>query len=228
MSRPVFNGTVCAMLVFATSIGVASANTPNLKLTLPFITSPRIDGDSTDIGWTEASQMGAKVVIDLNHNGNTRNLFPRFAYLGYDQEAIYFCFITCSPDPSKLSAGPAPWTYHGDAVEITLQPDPKKPQEYVYIGLGAGGHPPHVINFDGKKRDPVQIRHAMTKEGLFWRLEVAVPFAFLGVRAPKAGDVWKMNLTGHQRADENTYVCWNPTYGGFQNPRRFATMEFGK
>jgi hypothetical protein len=52
-----------------------------------------------------------------------------------------------------------------------------------------------------------------------------MPFASIGA-TPKAGDTWQIGINGHQVADGDMWMTWNPTYGGFGNTARFGSITF--
>jgi len=64
-----------------------------------------------------------------------------------------------------------------------------------------------------------------------WTVEVTVPFADLGVSAPKAGAVWRGNFYRFSRGINKPEMglAWSPTrLGSFHQPSRFGYLEFGK
>lgn len=205
---------ILAALIGLLAAGLASATTPNFTFTIPKISAPTIDGDLDDSAWVEASQKGGKVVVDLSHDGFTITKYPRVAYIGYDENAVYVAFVIYSPDPSKLVGDRSNW-WENDEVEIFLEPN--KGGSYTQIGVTSAG----AIAPEG-------VKASVKKDGIRLVVEVAVPYSVLGAEAPKVGDKWGLNLNGHQVADGDQWVCWNPTYGGFHNASRFATAVFGE
>lgn len=84
-----------------------------------------------------------------------------------------------------------------------------------------------VLPFGSQRQyNEALIRTASFRQGPRCIIEVAIPFEFLGVPTPRAGEAWRFNLTGQMAADLNQYISWNPTYGGFQNPERFGSIRF--
>ena len=64
-----------------------------------------------------------------------------------------------------------------------------------------------------------------------WQVEVRLPFADLGVPAPKPGDVWRANFYRYNRGKDEPaeLLAWSPTLlPGFHQPTRFGYLEFGK
>ncbi|MEW6302851.1 MAG: carbohydrate-binding family 9-like protein [Verrucomicrobiota bacterium] len=64
-----------------------------------------------------------------------------------------------------------------------------------------------------------------------WTVEVSVPFADLGVSAPKPGAVWRGNFYRFSRGSNKpeTQLSWSPTrLPSFHQPARFGYLEFGR
>ncbi|MBI4025388.1 MAG: hypothetical protein HY360_10445 [Verrucomicrobia bacterium] len=205
----------------------ASAQTPVFDFTIPRISSPRIDGDLSDLAWTEASQLGGKVVIDLDNAGYSRVARPRVAYLGYDNTALYFAFIDYSPNPAKLASNDKAF-WQGDSIEIYAQWDRSNPNAYIQFGITPSGYI-ELRPADEKPRSKTDLLVAIKKTEFCWYTEVAIPFALFEVKPPKAGDVWGLNLCGRQaafRTSSTGNLTWCPPYGGFGAPSRFAKLRF--
>lgn len=64
-----------------------------------------------------------------------------------------------------------------------------------------------------------------------WTVEAVVPFADLGVTAPKPGTIWRGNFYRFSRGKNNPelQLSWSPTrLPSFHQPSRFGYLEFGK
>jgi hypothetical protein len=63
-----------------------------------------------------------------------------------------------------------------------------------------------------------------------WQVEVAIPFADLGLAAPKQGDTWRGNFYRFNRTKGLPVeeLSWSPTLlPGFHQPSRFGYIKFG-
>lgn len=224
-------GILFRFILILSVVSTAHAQVPNHTLTIPRISTVRIDGDLTDIGWTEASEKGAKIVSDLSGDGRRRSPYPRVAYVGYDSTAFYVGGVVYSPDAAKLRGGSGRSLYQGDCIELIFQTDPARRQDFVYLGVSVSGDV-CVIPFAAAGTPPAYdeslVKAKASRDDIRALIEVAIPWTFLQVAPPRAGDTWKFNLGGHHAADLNQYTYWNPIYGGFQDPNRFATITFGK
>ncbi len=64
-----------------------------------------------------------------------------------------------------------------------------------------------------------------------WTVEAVVPFADLGVAAPKPGTVWRANFYRFSRGKNKPklQLSWSPTrLPSFHQPNKFGYLEFGK
>jgi hypothetical protein len=207
----------------------ATAQTPVFDFTIPRISSPRIDGDLTDLAWTEASQLGGKIVIDLDNTGYSRVKRPRVGYVGYDSTALYVAVIDYSPSPEKLAANDKAF-WQGDSVEIYAQWDRSNPNAYIQFGITPSGYI-ELRPADEKPRSKNDLLLRVKKTDLCWNTEVAIPFALFEVKTPKPGDVWGMNVCGRQSAfptSSTGILSWSAVYGAFAQPHRFAKARFGE
>jgi len=214
LARVVAALSLALCLVVALGTFAAAAN---LEMTVPKVKkAPTIDGKLNDAAWLEASINGGKTVVDLDNNGVMLTEYPRIAYICYDDTALYIAFKIFAPDVNKLMTT-AGSIWSNDEVEIFLEPNKKG--AYTQWGIDAGGN---IDSSDPSKK----IEHAITKSGICWNVEAAIPWKSVGV-TPKVGDKWGLNLCGHQIATGAVWVCWNCTFGGFHNPSAFGTIVFG-
>lgn len=209
-------------LALAFTAAITSAQTANFTHTIASVTAaPNVDGVLTDATWLQASQKGSKVAIDINHTATALVPYPRVAYLAYDDEAIYVAVVAYVPDPDKLVTNMST-TSHNDEIEVFLGP---ASGGYHHIIVTAGGEMSHR-QYNTQTSDGIELHHAVKVDDIKWVVELAIPFESLG-ETPSAGDQWKLNLTGRQVGAGDTWIAWNPTYGGFHNDSRFATLVFG-
>lgn len=205
------------MLLLAFGAQAFAAQTPNLSITATKVSkAPVIDGKLDDEAWLIASQMGSKVVVDLNDPATAIAVYPRVAYMAYDDTNLYLSYVIFSPDANKLETSGFAVTQN-DEVEINVQPAEK----WYKVSVDAGGQ---VLVRDGAF-DGVKV--AMSKEGIRWVVEISIPFVGLNA-IPKAGDTWRVGLYGRQVAAGSFWITWNPTYGSFNNPDRYGYLVFGQ
>ncbi|MCK9222545.1 MAG: sugar-binding protein [Limnochordia bacterium] len=197
---------------------------PNLELIAAKVTEkPEIDGFLNDAAWVQASEKGAKVVMDLDSTSVKLTSYPIVTYVAYDDNALYVGYSVFVPDASKIKTdGEKAW--QNDEVELFLKV-PSQP-DYRHICVDAGGK----IGVDDStyQEDPVfagKIDCTVKVHDVRWIAELAIPFEAFGV-TPKKGDTWKIGLCGYQSVGD-FWLTWNATYGGFHNEARFGTLVFG-
>jgi len=207
------------LLVAAAVMALAlptAAQTPNLATVAARVSeAPVIDGVLDDAAWLTASQMGAKLVCDQDNTGAFISAYPRVAYLAYDDNNLYVGIKIFTADASALVTEAASY-WNTDEVEVFLEcPDTMM---YYKITVTSAG--------DCYEASGIGLSTAAVSKGdTYWVIEAVMPFVTLG-KTPKAGDVWGINVVGHQVADGDMWICWNPTYGGFNNPSRFGSLTF--
>lgn len=204
---------VAVLMVAATP--VLAADVPNLTVSAAYTAAaPVIDGVLNDAAWLTASQMGAKVVVDMNDSSSAITPFPRVAYLAYDDTNLYLGFAIPTQDSSKLVTSAGSF-WNCDEVEVSLL----APGGTVYkITVTAGGKV-----YEGRVENASLAAVSMTSTG--WVVEMVMPFASAG-KTPGPGDTWAININGHQVADGDSWLSWNATFGGFGNIARFGNLVF--
>ena len=130
--------------------------------------------------------------------------------------------------------------YEEDVVELFLAPDPTNPCRYFELEFNAKG-----TIFDAKVVHPTadgsgrpQVDTAWDCAGLdvrprslanIWEVEIAIPFAGLGVPTPTEGTHWRFNAYRIDYGPPDYYLALSPTRTtrpNFHVPDRFATLEF--
>lgn len=218
MRRSAIFGLTAAALISAA--GVALADDYSISLRAPkFSEAIKVDGVLDDAGWVDAAARGGKTLIDINHTADAITGYPRAAYVGYDDKALSFAFIIMTD--KELTATETDAVWGEDECEIFLSADELG---YGHIGVNAVGSISREImgECDWSLDD---VTAAAKKSGIATYIEVSVPFAGLGIPAPKSGTQWKINLNGHQ-TDGDMWLAANATYGGFHNVDRFFTLTF--
>ncbi len=206
-----------ALVGVAALVSPASAETPNLSTVAAYTaTAPNIDGVLNDSAWLTASRWGAKVVVDQDNLGTKITTRPRTAYIAYDAENLYVGIQISTADSSKLMTTASSW-WSNDEVEVFLECPPL--MKYYKVTVTASGE--RVEEAAGKGESYA----AVGKTADSWTVELVMPFSTLG-QSPKAGDKWRINIAGHQVADGDMWLTWNPTYGGFNNSARFGDLVF--
>lgn len=203
-----------------------------------------VDGRLDESAWAEApaltlqfpweEQTGAKQKTTVRLRWNDEMLFVAYTCEDADIVAHY----DQRDDP----------TYKDDAVEIFLQPDPKKP---IYIGLEMNAR---AVLYDYLYVYPLQLVKAFDLKGVQlatqidgtlnltsdrdkgWTLELAIPLKnfseFLGGRKIEAGMIWAANLNRWDGTEPNRRLSvWSDSAmvrPNPHNPKRFGQLVFVK
>ncbi len=184
--------------------------------------APVIDGKLDDPAWLTASS----VQISYTAMGQTAPVATEVR-VAYDDTSLYVVYIASEPDMARLKAivtkrdGPA---FYDDSAELFLDPWAKR-HEYFQLSSNTLG-----ARFDAKVNNTSvnpDWTTASTQNSGGWVLEAAIPFASLGVTAPKPGDKWFANFTRNRWTTGRVeYLAWSVPYGSFHRPERFATLSF--
>lgn len=216
------NAIVVGLAVAAT-MGLAGAvfaeGEPSISLLAPKFEAPiKVDGVMDDAGWVTASARGGKTVLDISHDASVLSAYPRACYVGYDDKNLNFGFVIMS-DKELVGTDGAVWGE--DQCEMFFSLDG---EGYGHVGVNVAG----TVNTEVKGDmdwDLSSVKAAVGKAGIARYMEVAVPFAAMGLKTPKSGSTIKINLNGHQ-TEGDLWIAANATYGGFHNPERFFTLTF--
>ena len=179
---------------------VLTARPRKLYRAVKFSQAPALDGDLSDPVWARAPCATGLAVPTVefpfvNHQTSIR--------VGWDERHL-FLGITCYE--SRMASLKA--DVHGrknagtilgdDTVELFLGPWPGRPKEYYQLITNAAN-----AIYDGKGTDAKwngDWRLSAKKRKDRWTLEMAVPFASLGARAPVHGTIWKWNVARGRQA----------------------------
>ncbi|MBI3920544.1 MAG: hypothetical protein HY318_03910 [Armatimonadetes bacterium] len=196
---------------------------PAVRTTAP----PKIDGVLDDVCWNAATALGDFRSV---HNGQPASEQTRCAFV-WDATALYIG-VTCLESalvPAVQKAhllkanvkGRDSSVFADDCIEIFLSPDPSR--EYYQLAVNALG-----TQYDSRGLDSAWDGKwscaAKLGEGN-WTLEVAIPFASLGVAAPSKAATWRFNLCrDEQPKGEASSLCG--VQGKFHAPEQFGSLVF--
>jgi len=181
-----------------------------------------IDGNLDDDAWASA----AKVQLSYTNEGNPAPVGTT-ALLTYDDWNLYVAFQASEPMMDKLKAtvtkrdGP---TFYDDSVEIFVDPTNER-RTYYHLSTNTLG-----TEFDQKVFSPSwnsDWKSASQKQADGYSVEMAIPFASLGVETPTPGTKWALNLTRNRTTSGTMeYLVWAVPYGSFHSPDRLGTVVF--
>ena len=189
---------------------------------------PLIDADLTDACWKRSARLGGFVRLDgLWSREQTE------AFLTYDATYLYIA-VRCYESQIN-SLGVRNWPHDKEAI---CRPDAVE----VYLDINRDRNTFHHLmvnplgNFyeafcDAKRgiRDVAwnpNCNVAVAVGQNEWTVELAIPFASLGIRAPKPETTWGFNLN-RERERSDAYSSWAMAKA-FNKPAQFGRLIFGR
>ncbi|MCS7265872.1 MAG: DUF6067 family protein, partial [Armatimonadetes bacterium] len=182
---------------------------------------PTIDGQISEGEWDEAAKLTNFVVINSDRLAEQQTE----VFVTYDERNLYIGF-RCFHKHGQLKANAknrddAVW--EDDAIQIFIQPVLGKPIYFQFIGNSIG------VVADSKGRDlswnGEWAYKAKVGDG-FWECELAIPFATIGMKAPKEGEAIGFNACRDQQTPKQVYSSWSTTLGSFHDPSSFGKLVF--
>lgn len=216
-----------------TKIILDRAQTPPIIAAPRLNKPPKIDGRIDPGEWDVA--MPIVKLIDATHPDRSLAYPPSQIYVAHDHRQLYIAARTFMPkDRSWAKGAPRSSPHDPDVVswpreawELYLSPDGGKTR-FRFEANPEGGYS-EWRNDDhrwyapwsqaGQVVDTIDVKR-------YWDIEIAVPFASLGVAAPGEGDRWLMNFCRTQTAlDTFGVTSWmgTPTYADWP---RMGTLWF--
>jgi hypothetical protein len=181
-----------------------------------------IDGSLSEEGWKEAVQTEDFFLL----GGEGLPKAGTSVALMYDDVNLYVAF-TCQEHERRkpLIIGGPPWD--DDEVEIWIDANGDGKTYRQVILNGANSKMEYWENGPG----PIGATTAVQViEGDSWRVEMAIPFAGLGVQPPKPGESWRLSLCRgrppSRQITTHELAVWAPLKGGFKDLTNFGTVTF--
>ncbi|MEA3402419.1 MAG: sugar-binding protein [Armatimonadota bacterium] len=143
--------------------------------------------------------------------------------MAYDHRALYFGVVCDEPNIDKLAqvsqVRDAHEVFHGETIELFIDPNHDQ-NEYYQIAVNAAASMYDSIRTDPSWSADLQAATIIGEQA--WALEVAVPWADLGVK-PEAGAVMGVNVCRDRYLGANrVWSNWSQTAANFHDPQRFG------
>ena len=210
---------------------------------------PVLDGDLSEATWSGAAW------FPLRESSLGKTESSARVKLGYDDANMYFAFECDEPQIEEMVVtgyGRDGKVFNTECVEVLLSPDGfgRKRMQFVISPTPEGkwdgrmgfiDDPLHPLVVSGEPDtgwNP-NYRHAfkIDKAGKKWTIEMAVPFAEMGVERPAEGQRWRGNF-GRERhkwvwnkkyEGQSEFLLWSPNLQGtgFPDPSAFGDLYFG-
>lgn len=213
----------------------------------PFATAtpmpePKLDGLVDPAEWAKASGTTGFFALGEKTQANRQTSVR----VGFDEKNLYIAFeskqnaLVIKETAGELHIPPG---NDLEAFELWLKPPGKG--FFQYLAVPGGGHflrsQDNVgtwgkgIRYASKVADSGEMHGGILSLGKkLWSGEIVIPFADLGVPAPKDGEDWRMNFCrdfsvaeGVARVPQD-WTTWTPLERGFGEVERFGSVQFNR
>ncbi|MFH1377680.1 MAG: sugar-binding protein [Planctomycetota bacterium] len=199
----------------------------NQDVSIPKIPAPpAIDGAVSDGEWKTATR-GFPFFLE---SGTAFPSKKSEFFIAFDNDNLYVACLFDEPQIEKIrreSKGKerdSSQVWRDDCVEIFIDPN-RTGTEYYQFSVAETG-----VQFDAKKKDVewnAEWTSAVETSNGQWRVEIAIPFKFLGVDAPKSGDIWGFNVSRND-VPSREYSQWSCTDGDSHRADLFGNIRFAE
>ena len=185
-------------------------------------TPPTIDGALADPCWRAAA-----VVSGFTRYNKPQLLEVQTAFrCAYDDRCLYFAVRADEPNAKQLTPTHAgrdsSGCFRGETIELFLDPRHDHVHYYQFAVNLAGSF------YDSRRTEASWNSASRLKTRLgadAWTLEIAIPWADLGVKAPKPGTIVGFNVCRDRYAGGvREWSNWSQTKANFHDPARFAHL----
>lgn len=191
--------------------------------------APVVDGAPDDAVWAQAPGVAMR-----ENMGAAEARAATTVQAAFDNLALYLLVTAAEPEMARVEATALspdhPDLFRTDNVEVLLDPDGDG-RDYLHLAVNAGGSVYDSRSADPQTHDAAwtgEWQHAVARTDDGWTVELAIPYATLGVTAPAEGASWRMNVHRTRRAVQpNEYQALSPTLGGYHQPEKFGELVFG-
>ncbi len=181
-----------------------------------------IDGSPDEEAWSRAATTDEFFLLQ----GTGLSEAATTARILYDDENLYVAFICAEPSRRKpMIRGGAPWG--DDEVEVWIDTN-RDGETFRQVIVNAVND---RAEYGENGPTPIGAQTGThLAEGESWSVEMAIPFAGLGVDPPRPGDSWRLSLcrgrpAGRGFGDE--LIVWAPLQErGFRDLANFGTLLF--
>ncbi len=190
---------------------------------------PVIDGNIDDSAWH-----GKPVLTDFVRNrGDEPAPVQTEVHITYDSDNLYLAIYAHEPDMENLKTeaieAESKRVWGDDCIELFIDYHNDE-QSFFHLGVTAAGKLAAQLGVakGGSSRaatdvEPVaETAYEYHERG--WSIEIALPFANMGV-SPVAGEVWGLNIC-RGRPGANEYSSWAGVQGRFAQPAEFGDAIF--
>jgi len=192
----------------------------------PGTPAPALDGGLSDPAWQQAAVAG-----DFRLQG-TRSPAPQQTNVRmmYDDKALYIGVECRESSMDKIlmsskgldSAG----VFGDDTVELFIGHRANFAETYWHIAITPGNA--RYDNVALEKDYNLKMESATKLGQDAWTIEIAIPFASLGLKEAPAGKEWRGNVCRIRKPEPRETSAWNAVEAGFHVPKLFGVWKFEK
>jgi cellulose/xylan binding protein with CBM9 domain len=180
-----------------------------------------IDGVLDDEMWPAAAKTEEFFLL----GGGGVSEAGTLAMFYYDDEHLYLG-IRCKEPGRRRPVVRHGSVWHDDDVEIYIDANRDGKTFAQILVNGAGG----TAEFRDKNPATIgALAKVSVSEGQWWDIELAIPFKGMGVKAPKAGDQWRINVVRQRQPGQGVraeLITWAPLEKSFFELRNLGSMTF--
>jgi len=219
------------IVIFTLLCAAALASEPGFEITISKTSvAPVIDGALDDAIWQQAP---TALVNHINDDVGTE-VEPQYvatAMAAYDDSNLYVAFRNGDPNPGAIvtaSPGHDQDVWADDENEMFIEPALAGAKPYFHIMINAANVTQDSESGGAEGDWEPNLTSAVEMGADYWAMEVAIPFADLGVGGSPDGETWGWNFNRHIMSGVDLWVAWATTGAGFHTPERFGTLTFGE
>lgn len=188
--------------------------------------APKIDGVLNDAAWEEA------VVLSEFRLRNTRSpaTQPTTVRLLFDDKCLYLG-VECRDADAKgikaaCTARDSGGIFNDDTFELLLGAKTDYAKSYWHVAFNPAGAIYDAVT--SEKDYNLQLESAAKITDAGWTLEIAIPFASLGVKEAPLGKTWRANFCRSRKPAPAEASAWNAFDRGFHETKNFGTLKFAE
>jgi len=185
--------------------------------------APVIDGDLSDSVWRSAGVSGGF----RNEDTGAAPSQPTLVYALSDADHLYLGFRCAEPNPEKMHAGATTdnaSVWEDDCLEMNFDPTGGSEQIYQLLVNSIGTKEFRLRGASHLEVKDIRAAGRVTADQ--WTLEIALPFAAVGIsRSPQVEMHWRVNferLRTVEGKDED--LDWQYTAGDWANPNVYGQV----
>ena len=187
---------------------------------------PKIDGVLNDPAWEEAAVLSEFRL----RNSRTPATQQTTVRLVFDDKRLYLGVECRDATPKAIKAActarDSSGIFNDDTFEMLLGPKTDYATSYWHVAFNAAGAVYDAVV--SEKAYNLQLESAAKITDSGWTLEVAVPFASLGVKDIPLGKTWRANFCRMRKPEPAEASAWNAFDRGFHEPKNFGALKFAE